>query len=87
MALNINKKYTCSITDLLYEVMEVSDKEWDLVETVFFKAGIYPEMQHTCISLDDNGVVISQDDLKWLNDALVSILKEANMNSLYIELD
>jgi len=87
MALEINRKEACDITDLLYEVLEVSDKDWDDVEQAFFDANIYPVDGDNHISLGDNDLVIDKSELKWLNDALVLILKEANLKSLYIQLD
>ncbi len=82
---------SCEIENLIDVIVGKTDKDYEDVENAIHSAGIAPESNKTYITTEKFGLssktkVLNDvgDELKWLDDVLFDILKELNIDSIYI---
>ena len=87
MSLELRIESSCEIEDLIDSLVFASQKSYNEIEHILFEECIYPENKKTYIT-NQFGSILSEvnEDNKWLEDALDVILKENNINGLYITL-
>jgi hypothetical protein len=60
-------------------------KSWDEVESILMEVGLYPESTKTYFTNQFGHILCeNKEGNEWLEDALSVILKEYNINGLYI---
>lgn len=85
MSLKLSITSSCEIDDLIDSLMFASQKNYEEIEKILFKEGIYPESKKTYITNQFGSILSSVNESnKWLEDALSVILNENNINGLYI---
>ena len=89
MSATISNKKSIDIGDLIYEIMTISDREFEEVEKAAFDADFYPDPYDRYISLvDGNAIDLKKlPQLEWLNSALVKILNNLDVDKIIVDLD
>lgn len=84
MSLNID--HCCDIEDLIDEIVNISKKDYNIVEKILFKYHLYPESRKTFICFGREGMIVNDitEADQWLENSLKSIFADSGIDSLNI---
>ena len=93
MALKTITEERAEISDLIYEIQEISEQTYEFIEQALFDAKLYPENGITFLKFEENEsqkTVLSSEMLKknpsleWLNIVLIRIINELDCNEVIL---
>jgi hypothetical protein len=91
--MSLKTSLSCEIDDLIDEIMSISEKSYDEIESALITLCIYPENTKSFLMLQnekdtkhvlDKFSLIDHAELKWVDDVLIRIFNETKIDKVYV---